>query len=450
MRKYSLKFWLIFWTCSGLFLFGWFLFWNSKNRGLGETASQIIGVFPSSESSKKQAQSLATLGDYFLAGKERTLLVLFQNNLEIRPGGGFLGAFAIVKIKNGRIISMETHDLSNFDKKIPNTIAPPYPMKEIGYVDFWKMRDSNFSPDFSVDAKKAQEFYALGGGQEKIDGVVGVTANMLTSILKITGPIQVEDFPGTYSSENAIISLEYQVEKAFEQQGITRGDRKSVMNELAKEIEKRVFAFSISQKIQLAKILIADLGKKDIQLYFKDLNLQKKIQAAGWAGSVDQNWNKDFLLIVDANLGSFKSDYYVKRSIDYTVDLTKQAPEAHLKITYQHTAKQKDWMTRDYVDYLRVYVPENSQFADQQNLQYSNIGEEFGKKYFDGAVSVPIDSTKVVEISYSLPDFVRNNYSLKIQKQAGLNDIPVSLHLTRPDGTNANFSRIMNSDIVFK
>ncbi len=377
MKKYSLKFWLIFWTCAGIFLLGWFLFWNFKNQGLGETVSRIISIFPIEGTAKKQAQALAILGGYFLVDQERTLLVLFQNNLEIRPGGGFLGAFAVVKIKNGKVITMETYDLSNFDKNIPNTITPPYPMKEIGYVNFWKMRDSNFSPDFKKNAEKAQEFYALGGGKEKIDGVIGITANMLTSILKITGPIQLEDYPGTYTSENAIIFLEYQVEKAFEEQGISRGNRKSVMNDLASEIKKRVLAFSVSQKIQLAKFLLADFGKKDIQLYFKDVNLQKKMQAANWAGSIDQNWNKDFLMTVDANLGSFKSDYYVKRSIDYAVNLSTQPSKVNLKITYQHTAKQKDWMTRDYVDYLRVYVPKGAWLVNQTNLEYANIDGEF-------------------------------------------------------------------------
>ncbi len=450
IKKYSLKFWIIFWTYSSLFLFAWFLFWNCKNQGVGTTVSQLIEYFPIESVQKKQFQTLVELGDYFYSSKETVLLILFQNNLEIRPGGGFLGAFAIVKIKNGSIISMETHDLSNFDKQIPNNIAPPYPMKEIGYVDFWKMRDSNFSPDFATNARKVEEFYALGGGKEKVDGVVGITANMLTSILKITGPIQVEDYPGTYSSENAVIALEYQVEKAFETQGIPRGERKSVMNELAKEIENRVFSFSIPQKYQLVNIIIADLTKKDIQLYFQNPDLQTKASAALWTGSVDQSWSKDFLMTVDANLGSFKSDYYVKRSIDYFVDLSKKPAEAQLKITYQHTAKQKDWMTRDYVDYLRVYVPENSQLIEQKNIKYINYNEEFGKGYFDGAVVVPINSTVEVEIHYDLPDSIKNEYGLKIQKQAGLNDIPVTLHLRKADGSEAQFSKTMNSDIIFK
>ncbi|HBI33998.1 MAG TPA: hypothetical protein DEA43_03275 [Candidatus Moranbacteria bacterium] len=450
MKKYSLKFWVIFWSVSGLFLLGWYFYWNTQNRGMASSVENVLSFLPINNSQKKEYRALTKVGDFLLKSddKEKNLLVLFQNNMEIRPGGGFIGAFGIVKLKNGKIISLETHDLSNFDVKIPNTMIPPYPLREMGVADFWKLRDSNFSPDFAINAKKTEEFYQLGGGEEKLDGVIGITANVLSSILKITGPISVEGYPGTYNSDNAILSLEYQVEKAFEEQGIDRDERKLVMSDLAKEIEKRVFSFNLSQKIELAKILLADLNKKDIQLNFENEKLQKEIKAANWAGEVDQNWSKDYLMTVDANIGAFKSDYYVKRSIDYTVDLSKQLPVAKLKITYEHTAKQKDWMTRDYRDYLRVYVPENSELIDQKNFDDTKFGSEFGKKYFGAIVRVPIGTSKTVEINYAMPQEIKNDYNLKIQKQAGLNDVPIVFHLIKEDGTTEEFSRVMNSDLV--
>jgi hypothetical protein len=451
-KKYSTKFWVIFWLTSAVFLFGWYLFWNTRAKGIPSTVENVLNFLPLDVTQKKEYQALVSVGDFLLKkdNQEKTLLVLFQNNMEIRPGGGFIGAFGIVKLKDGKVVSMETHDLSNFDARIPDTITPPYPLQEILKVKAWKLRDSNYSPDFSINAAKAEEFYHLGEGQEQFDGVVGITSNVLTSILKITGPIAVEGYPGMYDSNNAVLSLEYQVEKAFEEQGIERGERKSIMSDLATEIEKRVFAFSASQKIELAKTLLVDLNRKDIQLNFKDGDLQKVVSAAEWAGTVDQTWNKDYLMTSDANLGSFKSDYYVKRWIDYTVDLSKDVPTANLKITYQHTAKQKDWMTRNYVDYLRVYVPEGGWMTEQKNFDNTKFGNEFGKKYFGSIVRVPIDSIKTVEINYTLPESVRDDYNLKIQKQAGLNDVPVTFHLIKKDGSLDGFSKIMNGDIVFE
>lgn len=451
-KQYSLKFWILFWGTSAVFLTGWFLFWNTESRGIPATIESVMSFLPIDVTQKKEYQALTTIGDWMLKNddKQKTIMVLFQNNMEIRPGGGFIGAFGVIKILNGKIISMETHDLSNFDARIPDTVATPYPMAETLHVKSWKLRDSNYSPDFAVNALKAEEFYHMGQGEEQFDGVIGITSNVLTSILKLTGPISIEGYPGTYDSENAVLALEYQVEKAFEEQGIDRGDRKSVMSDLAKEIEKRVFAFSVTQKIELAKILLADLNKKDIQLNFKDPALQKVAIDANWAGQTDADWKQDFLMTSDANLGSFKSDYFVKRSIDYTVDLSKDLPLATLKITYEHTAKQKDWMTRDYTDYLRVYVPEGAWLIDQKNFDNAKFGNEFGKKFFGSIVRVPIGTRKTVEINYNLPSSIAENYNLKIQKQAGLNDVPVVFHLIQKDGITDGFSKTMNGDIIFK
>ncbi len=405
---------------------------------------------PIGQENKTNYKTSLKLADYLLEknGKTRTFLILFQNNLEIRPGGGFIGAFGIVKIKNGRLESIETHDLSNFDAKVPENIQPPYPMKEIGFVENWKLRDSNWSPDFVINALKAESFYHLGGGKEKIDGVIGITSNVLTSLLSVTGPVEIEGYPGTYDSENAILKLEYQVEKAFDEQGIERAERKSIMGDLARAILQRAESLSLKEKKQLVDILFSDLSKKDIQLYFTDKYLQNIAEKAQWTGKVDDSWRSDYLMTVDANLGAYKSDYYVKRSLDYTVDLSKDAPVANLKITYQHTAKQRDWMTKDYLTYLRVYVPSGAELTNLQNFNEDVSGEEFNKEYFGALVKVPLNSTKTVELEYILPQEIGNNYDLLIQKQAGINDIPTKLHVVAKDGSKKEFEIVLNSDFV--
>ncbi len=450
-KKYSIKFWITFWTVSAILLTGWYLFLETKKVGIGNAVSNAVNFLPFNEQQKKEFGAVATLADYFMKedGVERTFLVLFQNNMEIRPGGGFIGAFGIVKMKDGKITLSQTHDLSNFDARIPDTVTPPYPMKETLGIKSWKLRDSNFSPDFAVNAKKAEEFYYMGDGQERFDGVIGVTTNVLSSMLEITGPVTVEGYPGTYDSENAVIALEYQVEKAFEDQGIDRGERKSIMADLARVIQERIFALSSSEKIKLAEITLQDLNKKDIQLYFNDEYLQNIVQKSGWAGQVDSQWSNDYLMTVDANLGAFKSDYYVNRSIEYNADYSKEIPTANLKITYNHTARQKDWMTRDYLTYLRVYVPEGSWLKDSKNFDGAKFANEFGKKSFSSIVKVPINSSKTVEINYTLPRNIKNSeYDFKIQKQAGLNDVPIAVHVINADGSRNDFSTLLNQDLV--
>lgn len=442
----SKKFWIIFWSVSVVFLAGFYFFLQFRNspvRTMGTLIDDIPGL-----AHKTQYKALAEFGDYFLgrSGQEKTFLVLFQNNMELRPGGGYLGSFGIVKIQNGHVSLSQTDDLANFDQKVPDGIAPPYPLDEVLGIQSWKMRDSNWSPDFSVNAQKAEEFYRLGGGQEKFDGVVAINTDVLTSFLKVTGPVKLDGYPGTYDSENAILALEYQVEEGYAQQGINKDNRKSVMNALADVIMKKVLALNVSQKINLVQVLLSDLDQKDIQLYFQNSQMEAAARAAGWAGTVDQNWTKDYLMLVDANLDSFKSDYYVKRSFDYIVNLSGATPEADLRITYVHTAKVADWMTRNYLTYLRVYVPQNAHLLDSQGLNSIKTGGELGKTYFGALVRVPLGQTRTVELKYALPENIATDYDLLIQKESGLTDVPGKVTVIEKGGIRKNYNITLAGD----
>lgn len=450
MKKYSLKFWIIFWISAAIFLTGWFCFWQIY-YGQSANILKIVAQIPVGSEKKSEYIGAANLAEIFLKkdNKERNYLILFHNNMELRPGGGFIGAFGIVKIKNGHVLSVDTNDLSNFDELIPDGTKPPYPMREIGYVDSWKLRDSNWSPDFSTNARKAEEFYRLGGGKEDFTGIVGITSNVLTSLLKVVGPVRIEGYPGEYDSENAVLMLEYQVEKSFDEQGIEQSERKSIMGELAGVILKRTQELNLIEKKRLAEILLEDLRKKDIQLYFADENLQRSVENANWTGKVRSDWKKDYLMTIDANLGSYKSDYYVERALDYTIDLSGDVPKANLKITYKHTAKQRDWMTKDYLSYLRVYVPEEAWLVDSKNFDGTKFENELGRKYFGAIIKVPLDATKTIELNYILPKEIAQDYDLLIQKQAGLSEVPVVVHVIYTDGTKNGFSKNMESDLIY-
>ena len=434
-KQHSLKFWIIFWSVAVVFLSGFYFFLEVKKQP-GKILSETIDYLPIELSKKNEYKSLAYFADYLLKkdDREKTFLILFQNNMELRPGGGFIGAFGILKIKNGKIIDLQSHDLSNFDGRIKEIIEPPYPMRETLRINALGLRDSNWSPDFSENAKKAEYLYHLGDGQENFDGVVAINTNVLNSFLKITGPVSLPDYPGTYTSENATLNLEYQVEKGFENQGIERGERKSIINELASVIMEKVFSLNNSQKIDLAKIILEDLNNKDIQLYFKDMNLQNKAEEIGWTGRVDNSWKKDYLMLIDANLGSFKSDYQIERSFEYSIDLSKEIPQADLKINYTHKGKEKDWMTKDYQTYLRVYVPDSAWLTNAKDFGNIKFGEEFGKKYIGTLFTVPLNSTKTVEFNYTLKDLNTKNYDLLVQKQSGISELPGKITVIKKNG----------------
>jgi hypothetical protein len=428
-KKRSWKFWVFFWSVATLFLIGWAVFWQVRNNGwfgLLNSVSPAVGLLPIAEKQKEEIKTIFDIVPKITqSDEEKSFLVLFQNNMELRPGGGFIGAFGVLKTQGEQVKEIQVHDTNVFDERISTGIEPPYPMGEMLKIGNWEMRDSNWSPDFPTNAEKAEELYKLQGGQESFDGVAAISTEVLLSFLEAVGPVELEGYPGEYNSENAVLKLEYQVEKGYKEQNIEKGKRKYVMKELAEEILRRTQNLTWREKKDLLLSIENHLDNKDIMVYFKDSQLQEKISRLNWSGEVDEDFEKDYLMMVDANLGALKTDLHIKRSFDYTVDFSKEQPQAVLNIHYENTARARDWMTSDYRSYLRVYVPDESWLTNTEEVGAVRFGQDLGKKFFGVLVNVPINSQKTITFKYDLPENIsKENYNLKIQKQSGISSLP--------------------------
>src|SRR5690349_5207438 len=116
MKQPSKKLWFVFITLSILFLTGWFVFWQVKTHGL-DSLKRLLGLLPVSEEMRTDLDTVVTLADSLIDtnGEEKIFLILFQINMELRPGGGFIGSFGILKVRDGHITHFATHDTGNFD-----------------------------------------------------------------------------------------------------------------------------------------------------------------------------------------------------------------------------------------------------------------------------------------------------------------------------------------------
>jgi hypothetical protein len=431
---------------------GFFVFFYGKSHTT-EIATSTLAVFekvskllPLEPDTKKEIEVVNTLVQELTAkdDKTRVFFLLLQNNFELRPGGGFLGQYAVIKIKNGELVSHFVEDANLLDQRIKNAgikVTPPWPLTRYMQLKRWMLRDSNFSPDFPTNAQKAEYFYRLGGGREKFDAVIAVNADVLDHVLALTGPITVPGYSGTYSSEGGALKLEEAVEKAYLGDDVpaeVKEGRKNIMKKLAAEILKRLATVNNIPKV--ATLAQEELRNKNIQLFFHDSKLQALVESVHWDGSIAKNWNDDFLMVVDANVGALKSDYFVKRSLDYFVDFTAGArPKATVTYTYNHTAPGGDWRTSDYHTYARIYAPKGSTYVDNSRVKTGGVGAQddatLNKTVFGYKVDVLMRQTLPTGISYELPETVsEENYRLLIQKQSGIGTLPATIRLKTSKG----------------
>jgi len=365
---------------------------------------------------------------------ERTYLLLFQNNLELRPSGGYLGNFGIIKVENGNPTVFETHDTNIFDGFGKIVTEPPMPMHNYLGIDNWQMRDGNWSPDFRVSAKQVEYFYELQGGQENFDGIIAINAEILPDLLELTGPIYLQEFNKEFKSEDVLYQLEYEIEKAYVDRNIEEGERKKIFKALVNESLKQVMQGNLSLKNELKNLVLKELDEKNILLMLKNIDAQKTISKFGWNGEVNQLYKDDYLMINEANLASKKSNYFIKREVEYSIDLNQEKPKVNLKIKYSHQNEKKDWFNDDYRFYLRIYVPLGSWLKNTSEINNkTEFSNELNKTVFANWIEIPAGQEKIIEFEYVLPERINNetDYKILVQKQSGINEFPFKLILKK-------------------
>jgi hypothetical protein len=364
-----------------------------------------------------------------------TFLVLFENNAELRPTGGFLGTYGILQTQNGDVLRFDSHDIYHMDQPMEALrllrIVPPAPLAE--YLNKnWYMRDANWSPDWPSSAKQIIWFYnkenALLPPKNKINnfsgdftGVIAVTPELVTSLLDLTGPITING--EQFNKDNFSDLLEYKVEEDIASENVTSWQRKEIIGKILAAMKEKLFNLDYSVwPYALTKINDA-VKEKNILVYSPNDYDESLIQNLNAGGEL-KNQTGDYLMAVDANLGARKTDSVMQKNISYQVRKKSDGLYADLKITYTNTALKIDWRTTDYRSYTRAYLPSGSEIKNVSGLAKNTNYQEAGKTVVGGLLQVPLGHTVNLEIYYKLPtylndQFSQGSYQLLVQKQPG-------------------------------
>ncbi len=389
----------------------------------------------------------------YLAGQisDGRFLLILQNNDELRPTGGFIGNYGLLELRNGQVINLETHDSYHLDMPAQDYFkpAPPAELNKYLGVKQWFLRDANWSPDFPTTARQVRYFYqeqtkaiTKATTTERIDGVIAITPAIVEDLLGLVGPITVED--QTYDQQNFVELLQYRVEMSYDNYGVTSWNRKAVINDVIRELEKRLLALPASRWTEVARIITKNLERKNILLYSDNQAVQQWLVQQNWAGQA-RSFAGDYLWVIDANLAAFKTDAVVDKQIKYRLYQSGGQWLAEVRLTYKHNGGF-DWRTTRYQTYTRVYAPLGSQLISQAGYKdAATTTQELGKTVFGGFIVVEPKKTKEIKLVYRLPDSVakpleRGQYELLLQKQPGRQRTSLSLELNLPRSAQRAYS----------
>ncbi|MEK9155332.1 MAG: DUF4012 domain-containing protein [Patescibacteria group bacterium] len=384
---------------------------------------------------------------------DRQFLLMFMNDTELRPTGGFLGTYGLVVIRGGDMKSLTTDDTYAVDALVMNNpsyvVTSPTPIAKYLEQPIWYFRDGTWSPDFPSGARDTiallrQEIAASGQPVPDIHGAIGITTTFFKDLLRFLGPITVDG--KTYTADNVVDTLEYQVEIAFEQQGVTRADRKDIVGHLTNEILDQVLELPPSRLEDVFALLERSFAKKELAMWMREDDTQAVLDDAGWSQRVTNENAVDTLMVIDANMASLKSDPVVHRTIDYSITPSGAGYQATVAITYDHQGSF-DWKTSRYRTYTRVFVPEgsgllsvegslaNDAIRNPQRLPGEVITEsEFGLTSFGTFTSVEPGQKQTLTFTYTVPSAVvtaiqNGTYTLRVLKQMGADAYDLLLDL---------------------
>lgn len=374
---------------------------------------------------------------------QKTYLVIFQNNNEIRPAGGFITAYGLIKFDKGMLQNIEINDVYvNTDSH--EYITPPYPLNKFLSKDGRKIsfsfRDANFYPNFPDSARSLEKMFLLTHKDEKLDGIFAVNDSFIEDLLDRIGPVEVD---GLLLDKNSLFSeIEYTVNNIDKHNIDDLKNRKNILRDLANELLNKFKEHPALVK-NLIDVTQESLRKKDIQLYFKDDRLESIALSNEWGGQWPTSTNIDFLALNEANLGGFKSDRYMKRDVTYHLKITKEGRSDKFKLLATVTAKISHYgldnvpISGDYEGYFRVYVPKGSQFISNKSdtTDFSESDRGFFH-VFEAIMKLKPGEEKEISYTYELPSTLikENQYSLYIPKQSGTEDDFYTVVIELPQG----------------
>lgn len=389
--------------------------------------------------------------------KQHRIVLLVQNNHELRPTGGFITAVGRVALDKGQISFLDFDDSYVVYKPTSQYPPAPQPMQEYMQIPYLTFRDSNWSPDLPTSGEIARVLFVGDMGWE-YDDLITIDLNAVEAIIGALGPLKLEgiDEPVTGSNIMAIMKELWarpaDSEASVESEDLSEWwrNRKDFIPKLAQAALQKILSGQ-AEPLRLGAALVSTLEQRDIQAVLSEPTLAALFAVQGWDGSLLPNPDGDYLAPVDMNMGYNKADAVIQRSLAYTLTwpaLPNEGALAQVTLVYTHPLTVTDELCtptaryggsydeltqRCYFAYTRLYVPAGSTLLDITGVDEGTITSQRGEKgtqLFAGYFSLKPGEHREVIFTYQLPaTIVAEGYSLHIQRQSGTAPLPVRLHL---------------------
>jgi len=365
------------------------------------------------------------LPDVLGFNKLRSYLLMFQNNNEIRPTGGFFGSYGILELKNGAIQGLKVDDVYRIDGQLvgPNSTEKVIP-------------NANFDPDFLVSSQKIRTLYEKAGGGS-VDGVIAFTPRLLEDLLRLTGSIYLPERKLNLTAANIVDLLQHEIEVVDH----AEAQPKAILSEIAPILLSRLTSADQALRTQLGQLMLVYLKEKELLLALDNQKVASVLSELHFDGSLKMvPAGGDYLLINRANIGARKSSQHLYSQFYYLTTIAENGEiSGSLTLTFRHQGSNL-FPDGPNQDFIRLYIPSGSHLIGvigSDSDQEAKVEASGNYAVVSFYLTTQPGETREVIVNYQLPfkfDFRRdqNTYQLYLEKQPGLKNALLTVKLQVP------------------
>ncbi|MDP3954836.1 MAG: DUF4012 domain-containing protein [bacterium] len=373
----------------------------------------------------------------------RRYLLLFQNDGELRPTGGFITAYAVLEVDKGKVKPVLSEDIYALDGSYKPTMEAPEALQK--YVPFpykddprWRLRDMNLSPDFAMAMEIfSPEFQSVS--KLKYDGIIAVDTELLVKMLKVLGPVGVSGW-GNFSAEpdsrcdgcpQVVYELEKMITKPLNRIVVAR---KAIIGPLMHSILANAFGSPKEKLPGLFEAAFSSVKEKHALFYFPDDKIQSAAESFNIAGRI-KGFEGDYLHVNNTNFAGAKVNMFIKEQVEQKYEVSGSGEITKtVTLSYKNPSPPSDCnlergglcLNAPYRDWVRIYVPKDSTLIESVGFEEEiKTYEELDKTVFEGFFGdkYPLRPQGQAKVSfkYKLPFSGRKGSDLQVllQKQPG-------------------------------
>lgn len=408
----------------------------NKTIGLETALETVLQILP------RINQISPSLPELFADNSRKKYLLLFQNNMELRPTGGFIGSVGFLNFENGKMLEIAVDDVYNLDGQLEGHVDPPEPIRKYLGQPNWFLRDSNWDPDFSRSSQQIQWFL----GKEvntKVDGVIAINLEATRNILSAIGGIYLSDYDVFITADNLYLEIQKRSEDNFFP-GAT--NKRDILGGLTRNLLLEISTRDDLDFLALTKAIYLSLNEKHILVSFNNSATQSAFNNTGWTGKLLQptcnntNYTRcilDYLMFVESNLGSNKVNFFTEGNTIIDVQIDKNRLRRKVTINTTNNSTSYEFPGGTYKNYLRILTPSDAVLEnivlDNNTIDLASIDRESIGQYQSWGLYLEIspNTNSTVTYTYSSEYASKSTgiYELMIQKQPGSKNSPITFSM---------------------